>query len=162
MTRTWRSFITISALALPAAVCAGCAARGSAQENGSGTGPVPVPVETVEAGGVATVEHPERFPLVAADQYMARPALSVTGVVTNDVARAVPVMSLASGRAIDLRVRLGDAVRQGDLLMRVKSPDISSALSDWRHAVADEVLAKAQLDRTKVLYERGAAAQKDL
>src|ERR1019366_8116623 len=40
--------------------------------------------------------------------------------------------------------------------------DISSAFSDHRHAIADEVLAKAQLDRAKVLYERGAIAQKDV
>jgi len=158
MTRTWRSFIAVSALAFPA-MCAGCA-RGSAQEKD--TGPVPAAVDAVEAGGTAVVEHPERFPLTTAEQFASRPALSVTGVVTNDVARAVPVMSLASGRAIDLRVRLGDEVRQGDLLMRVKSPDISSALSDWRHAVADEVLAKAQLGRSKLLYDRGAVAQKDL
>ena len=71
-------------------------------------------------------------------------------------------MSLASGRAIDVRVRLGDEVQQGQLLMRIKSADISAAFSDYRHAVADEVLARAQLDRAKALYERGAIAQKDL
>jgi cobalt-zinc-cadmium efflux system membrane fusion protein len=46
--------------------------------------------------------------------------------------------------------------------MRVKSPDIAAALSDYRHAIADEVLARAQLDRSKRLYDRGAIAQKDL
>ena len=102
------------------------------------------------------------FRLAVAEEYEARPALSVTGVVTNDVSRAVAVLPLASGRAIDVRVRLGDTVQQGQLLMRVKSPDISSAFSDYRHAVTDEVLARAQLDRAKALYERGAVAQKDL
>jgi cobalt-zinc-cadmium efflux system membrane fusion protein len=119
-------------------------------------------VENAEAGGIATVEHPERFPLVAAETYMTRPALSVTGVVTSDVSRAVPVMSLASGRAFDVRVRLGDEVHEGQLLMRVKSPDISAAFADYHHAEADEVLARAQLTRAKRLYERGAIAQKDL
>ena len=160
MTRIWRSFITTSALVLPAALGAASCSRGHAQE--TSTAPPPAVVESVEAGGVANVEHPERFPLVSAEQYVSRPALSVTGVVANDVSRAVPVMSLASGRALDVRVRLGDEVRQGQLLMRVKSPDISSALSDLRHATADEVLARAQLQRSKRLYERGAIAQKDL
>jgi len=161
MTTKRPPFIALLALALlPSLTGAACAGRGKAQE--SDTGPVQAVVETIEAGGVANVDHPERFPLVAAQEYMTRAALSVTGVVTNDVSRAVPVMSLASGRAYDLRVRLGDEVRQGQLLMRVKSPDISSAFSDYRHALADELLARAQFQRSKRLYDRGAIAQKDL
>ena len=46
--------------------------------------------------------------------------------------------------------------------MRVQSADISGAFSDYRHAVADEALAHAQLDRAKLLYDKGAIAQKDL
>jgi len=151
--------VTSSMLAAAGVFAAvGCTARGQEQDSG----PSPAVVETIEAGGLAKVDHPERFPLVAAEQYESRPALSVTGVVTNDVSRAVPVMSLASGRAFDVRVRLGDDVKAGQLLMRVKSPDISSAYSDYRHAIADEILARAQLDRAKRLYDRGAIAQKDL
>jgi membrane fusion protein, heavy metal efflux system len=160
MTRTIRSLVAASAcLPLAGLFAAGCS-HSAAQE--AGTGPVPPTVEMIEAGGVAVVDHPERFPLVAAEQYTSRPALSVTGLVANDVSRAVPVMSLASGRAIDVRVRLGDDVRKGQLLMRVKSNDISAALANYRHAVADETLSKAQLDRSKRLYVRGAIAQKDL
>ena len=88
--------------------------------------------------------------------------LSVTGVVSPDVSRAVPVVSLSSGRVIDLRARLGDQVHQGQLLLRIQSADVSAAFSDYRKAVADEALARAQLDRAKVLYDRGAIAKKDL
>jgi cobalt-zinc-cadmium efflux system membrane fusion protein len=88
--------------------------------------------------------------------------LSVTGAVSPDVSRAVPVVSLASGRVIDLRVRLGDSVKEGQLLLRIQSTDIASAFSDFRKAQADETLARAQLDRTRLLFERGAAAKKDL
>jgi len=161
MNTKWLSFAIVPAVALSSGVLAvGCTAHGSTQDDLGA--PPAAAVETVEAGSVAKVEHPEQFPLVVAEKYEASSALSVTGVVTNDVSRAVPVMSLASGRAIDLRVRLGDEVRQGQLLMRVKSPDIASAFSDYRHAVADEVLARAQFERSKRLYDRGAIAQKDL
>src|SRR6266851_6608216 len=81
---------------------------------------------------------------------------------TCDVSRAVPVVSLAFGRMVDLRVRLGDKVRQGQLLMRIKSADISQARSDYRKAVTSEILVRAQLERAKVLFERGAIAEKDL
>jgi cobalt-zinc-cadmium efflux system membrane fusion protein len=46
--------------------------------------------------------------------------------------------------------------------MRVQSADISDAFSDYKQAVADERLARAQLTRAKILYEKGAIAQKDL
>jgi cobalt-zinc-cadmium efflux system membrane fusion protein len=36
------------------------------------------------------------------------------------------------------------------------------AFSDYRQAVADDTLARAQLDRSKLLHDKGAIAQKDL
>jgi membrane fusion protein, heavy metal efflux system len=63
---------------------------------------------------------------------------------------------------VDIRARIGDTVAKDQLLMRVQSADISQAFSDYRSAVADEVLARAQFDRAKLLYEKGAVAQKDL
>jgi cobalt-zinc-cadmium efflux system membrane fusion protein len=161
MTRITRSFTTLAALAAAGALfAAGCATHGSAQEE-SGAPPLSV-VEQAEAGSVASVEHPDQFPVVAAERYEARQALSVTGVVSPDVSRAVPVVSLATGRVVDLKVRLGDPVQKGQFLMRIESPDISAAFSDYRHAVADEILARAQLERSKALYDRGAIAKKDL
>jgi cobalt-zinc-cadmium efflux system membrane fusion protein len=160
MTCKWLSFVAPPALVLAGGLFTAACTHGSAQEE-SGAPPDAV-FEATEAGSLARVDHPEQFPLMAADSYEARSELSVTGVVAVDVSRAVPVMSLASGRALDLRARLGDEVRQGQLLMRVRSPDISAAFSDYRHAVADEILARAQLNRAKRLYDRGAIAQKDL
>src|SRR5262249_30683617 len=69
---------------------------------------------------------------------------------------------LASGRIIEAHARLGDTVAKGQRLLTVQSPDVSQAFSDYRQAQADEVLAKSQLERAKVLYEKGAIAQKDL
>jgi cobalt-zinc-cadmium efflux system membrane fusion protein len=72
------------------------------------------------------------------------------------------VVSVASGRVVDIRVRLGDSVVKGQLLMRVQSADVAQAFSDYREAVADERLARAQLARAKILYDKGAVAFKDL
>jgi cobalt-zinc-cadmium efflux system membrane fusion protein len=112
--------------------------------------------------GVSRVDHPERFPLATAGSYESAPVLNATGIVSADVSRNVPVISLASGRILEIQTRLGDTVTKGQLLMKVQSPDISQAFSDYRQAQADEVLAKSQLDRAKILYEKGAIAQKDL
>jgi cobalt-zinc-cadmium efflux system membrane fusion protein len=124
--------------------------------------PPPAQVEHVTDGTIVKVEHPEQFPIVEAERYDAAPELNVTGTVNVDVARAVPVISLAAGRIIEVDARLGDTVKKDQVLMKVQSADISAAFSDYRQALADEKLARAQLERAKVLYEHGAMAQKDL
>jgi len=88
--------------------------------------------------------------------------LSVTGTVFPDIARTVPVISLASGRIVDIRARLGDTVKKGQLLLRVRSDDISGGFDAYRKAISDELLARKQLDRAKQLYEHGAIALGDL
>ena len=118
-------------------------------------------VEQVGDPSLVKVDHPEQFPLATAAAYNAASELNVTGVVNPDVSRNVPVISLASGRVIEVRAKLGDTVTKGELLMRVQSADISGAFSDYRQALADHVLARAQLARSKMLLEGGAIAQKD-
>jgi cobalt-zinc-cadmium efflux system membrane fusion protein len=108
------------------------------------------------------VDHPEQFPLVAAAAYKAAPALNVTGVVQPDISRAVPVISLAAGRVVELKARLGDAVKKGQLLMKVQSNDVSGAYQNYRKAVNDETLARVQLERQKILYDKGAVAKSAL
>jgi cobalt-zinc-cadmium efflux system membrane fusion protein len=94
--------------------------------------------------------------------YEAAPELHVTGTVSPDVSRSIPVVSLSSGRIVDTDARLGDTVKKGQLLMRVQRQDISQAFSDYRQAVADETLANTQLTRSKNPYEHGAVSQNDL
>jgi cobalt-zinc-cadmium efflux system membrane fusion protein len=119
-------------------------------------------VEQEEDSGTFRVAHPEQFPLVAAAEHKATPELTVTGVVSPDVSRSVPAVSLASGRVVEIKARLGDTVKKGQLLLKVRSADISGAFSEYRQALADETLAKAQSERAKVLFEKGAIAKKDL
>ena len=108
------------------------------------------------------VDHPEQFPLVAAVAHSAAPALNVTGVVQPDIARAVPVISLAAGRVVEIKARLGDTVKKGQLLLRVQSNDVSGAYQTYRKAENDERLARIQLDRAQILYDKGAIAKSAL
>jgi cobalt-zinc-cadmium efflux system membrane fusion protein len=107
------------------------------------------------------VEHPEQYPIVTASRYEAPSQLVATGVVVPDISRSVPVITLASGRVVDIRARLGDAVQKGQVLLRVRSDDVAVGFDAYRKAVADELLARKQFDRTKDLYEHGAMAQQD-
>jgi cobalt-zinc-cadmium efflux system membrane fusion protein len=144
-----------------ALVLAGCGAKGKEPDPALGA-PPPAKVEQEPDSNTVKVDHPEQFPVVAAVQRITSPELNVTGVVSADVARNVPVISLASGRVVEIRARLGDSVTKGQLLMRVQSADLSGAFSDYRQAVADKTLADAQYERSKLLYDKGAIAQKDL
>jgi len=108
------------------------------------------------------VDHPEQFPLVTAVEHKAAPALNVTGVVQPDIARAVPVISLAAGRVVEIKARLGDTVKKGQLLLRVQSNDVSGAYQAYRKAVNDELLARQQLERAQILYDKGAIAKSTL
>jgi membrane fusion protein, heavy metal efflux system len=108
------------------------------------------------------VDHPEQFPLVTVVEHKTAPALNVTGVVQPDIARAVPVISLASGRVVEIKARLGDTVKKGQLLLRVQSNDVSGAYQIYLKAQNDERLARIQLERAQTLYDKGAIAKSAL
>jgi cobalt-zinc-cadmium efflux system membrane fusion protein len=121
--------------------------------------PPPASVEPDLDANNFKVDHLEQFPLVTAVEYKAVPALNVTGTVQPDIARAVPVISLASGRVVEIKARLGDMVQKGQLLLRVQSNDVSGAYQTYRKAVNDERLARQQLDRDQILFDKGAIAK---
>jgi len=109
-----------------------------------------------------TVDHPEQFPLATAVERPTTSELVVTGTVTPDVARNVPVVSLASGRVVAIHARLGDTVKKGDVLLTIRSDDVAGGFDAYRKAVADELLARKQLNRAADLYAHGAIAEQDL
>ncbi len=81
-----------------------------------------------------SVDHPEQFPLAAATEHPTTSELVVTGTVTPDVSRNVPVVSLASGRVMAIHTRLGDTVHKGQLLMTIRSDDVSGGYSNYKMA----------------------------
>src|SRR5580704_6757012 len=109
-----------------------------------------------------TVDHPEQFPLASAVERPATSELVVTGTVTPDIARNVPVVSLASGRVVDIHARLGDTVQKGQLLLTIRSDDVAGGFDAYRKAVADDLLARKQLNRALDMYAHGAIAEQDL
>jgi cobalt-zinc-cadmium efflux system membrane fusion protein len=145
-----------------------CAALGVVAPGCGGTpdpkaeAPPPLKLEAATDRNVFKVEHPERFPLVEVAEHLAHPQLNVTGTVNPDILRAVPVISLAVGRVVEIDARLGDTVQKGQVLLKVQSADIAGAFSDYQHAKADEQLAKTQLERAQLLFSKGAISQNDL
>jgi cobalt-zinc-cadmium efflux system membrane fusion protein len=145
-----------------AAICFAIAGCGEPKANPAAEAPPPAQVEKATDANVMTVDKPEQFPLATAAARQSRSQLVVNGVVAPDILRTVPVISIATGRVVDIKARLGDTVKKGQLLLRVQSADIASAFSDYQKAMADEKLANTQLERAKILYDKGAISQNDL
>jgi membrane fusion protein, heavy metal efflux system len=140
-------------------ILAGC---GGGKGDPKAEAPPPAKVESEQDASVFPVDHPEQFPLATAAAHDAASQLTVTGTVNPDISRSVPVISIATGRVVEVHARLGDTVKKGQLLLRVQSADMSGAFSDYRKAVADEQLARTQLERSKLLYDKGAVSLNDL
>jgi cobalt-zinc-cadmium efflux system membrane fusion protein len=126
---------------------------------------VPEPeARVVEAGSgdLVSVARPDQYPLVTVEQKAALSELKATGVVAPDVNRTVPVNALLSGRVTAIRARLGDHVTKGQVLLNVVSPDLEMAFADYQKFQADQALSQKQFERTKLLYDHGAIAAKEV
>jgi cobalt-zinc-cadmium efflux system membrane fusion protein len=122
----------------------------------------PTKAEVTLDPNVYSVDHPELFKLAKVEARDLPTVLTANGSVAPDINRTIHVTSQGSGRVVDLRVRLGDAVTKGQALLSIYSADLAGAFSDYQKAVADERLAKKGLDRAQLLNSHGALAQKDL
>jgi cobalt-zinc-cadmium efflux system membrane fusion protein len=146
--------VTVFGLAL-----SGCKSK----EEGSGAPPQTQVIQvadmnllTIDAKDVA------KFPLTSATQIETASELTATGSVFPDVSREIPVISLANGRVVDIKTRLDDNVKKGQLLLKVQSPDITNAFNAYLKAANDEHLADMAYLRAEDLLKHGAISQAQL
>jgi cobalt-zinc-cadmium efflux system membrane fusion protein len=141
---------------LPDLVLSGCKGK----EAGDGA-PPPAQVIQVADMNLITIDGKDaaKFPLATAGQIESASELTATGTVFPDIAREVPVISMANGRVVDIKARLDDNVRKGQLLLKVQSPDITSAFDTYLKAVNDEQLANKAYLRAQDLLAHGAISQ---
>jgi len=155
----YKSFLHCAACA---AVCLNLAGCNSKPFNPADGAPPQAQIVTTGDMSLVSVDKPDQFPLVAAEQYNAPAELNVAGAVYPDIAREVPAISLASGKVVDIRARLDDYVKKGDLLLKVQSPDVTSAYDTYLKAVSDEQMTNKAYVRAKDLYAHGAISLGDL
>jgi cobalt-zinc-cadmium efflux system membrane fusion protein len=123
------------------------------------TAPPAAKVVEVSDMNVVKVDNPGQFHLIAAEKHESAPEFEATGAVFPDVSREIPVISLANGRVVDIRARLDDNVKKGQLLLKVQSPDITNAFDVYLKAMHDEQLAKKAFTRADDLLQHGAISQ---
>ncbi len=86
----------------------------------------------------------------------------LNGRVALDEDHTSRIYSPVLGRAIRINAKVGDTVKAGQVLMQMDSPDLGSAVADTRKADADLSFKKHTVERSKLLYEHGVIAQKEL
>jgi cobalt-zinc-cadmium efflux system membrane fusion protein len=150
-----------AALAVALATSLGLAVSGcKGKDHGDGA-PPPAQVISVADMSLITIDAADvpKFPLIAAGQVETASELTATGSVFPDVSREVPVITLANGRVVDIKTRLDDNVKKGQLLLKVQSPDITNAFDAYLKAANDEQLANKAFLRADDLYKHGAISQ---
>jgi cobalt-zinc-cadmium efflux system membrane fusion protein len=149
------SIVFALAVAVPL-LLSGC--KGKEQGDGA---PPPAQVIQVPDMNLLTIDNNDvaKFPIVTADKIQSASELNATGSVAPDISREVPVISLANGRVVDIKTRLGDNVKKGQLLFQVQSPDITNAFDAYLKAVNDEQLANKFDLRAQDLFKHGAISQ---
>jgi cobalt-zinc-cadmium efflux system membrane fusion protein len=130
------------------------------KDQGDGA-PPPAKVIQVADMNVVTIDPADvaKFPLATSDKIESASELTATGTVFPDISREVPVISLANGRVVDIKARLDDNVRKGQLLLKVQSPDITAAFNAYLKAANDEQLANKAFARAEDLLKHGAISQ---
>jgi membrane fusion protein, heavy metal efflux system len=111
---------------------------------------------------------PEGSPLRAkltiepvAEQQVQR-TLVLPAVVEADPSRLVKVLPPLAGRITQLKVQLGERVKEGQALAVLDSPDLGTAYADHERATVLLDLARKNRDRARDLAKIGGAAVRDL
>ncbi len=88
-------------------------------------------------------------------------ALDLAAKVQPDPTKVVRIFPPASGRVVAIEVKPGDRVRRGQTVASLSSSDVANARSDFAKANIEAERATRAMDRQNVLFEHGAAAEKD-
>ena len=72
------------------------------------------------------------------------------------------VSSPIAGRIVSIKLQPGDAVKAGDTLLALDSPDLAQAVADLHRAEADETRKRLAFERAQKLHEGEVLPRKDL
>ena len=117
------------------------------------------PVAKPTAPGQPSLESRIQTAVVAPSNV--RPTLSLAGKIAYGEDRYSKISSPLQGRVIEVRAKLGDHVKAGDILVVIDSPDISAAYSDFVKEASDLEYSTRAYELAKDLYENKALPLKD-
>jgi membrane fusion protein, heavy metal efflux system len=150
-----RSVAFALVLAVAAAGCGGDPSGGAAPPRAGGAAAPAAGYFAVPADQLSHVR------LVTVAKATWPTVLHTTGTVDWDNDHTTQAITQISGPITRILVDTGTRVKAGDVLLYVNSPDVSSAISDYRKARNRLDLARRTLDRNKDLLDHLAISQRD-
>ena len=87
--------------------------------------------------------------------------IRTTATIEPDETRISHVAPRIPGRVINVKVLLGDKVKEGQILAELDSLQVGKAKADFLKAKADLQVARANYDREKRLYEQKISSEKE-
>lgn len=143
-------------------VLAGVAALAACSGNDS---PAVAPPASPRAASAPQPEAPDlrkRIEIAEVGYTTSHPALVLSGKVAYGEDRYSRISSPLQGRILEVRARLGDYVKPGDVLLVIDSPEITAVYSDYVKEASELEYATRAYELAKDLYETKALPQKDL
>ena len=104
----------------------------------------------------------KRLVVTAVHAEAVSPKLQLPAVVESDPARTAAVLSPLGGRVLEIKVALGDRVRQGQVLAVIDSPDLGQAYDDNDKAADAAQLTAKNLARQEEQFKLGTVSSRDL
>lgn len=86
----------------------------------------------------------------------------LNGKIVFDENRTARIFSPVAGRALSIKAEVGDAVKVGQTLLLMDSPDVGGAVADVRKSQADLQLKQQALERSRMLVDHGVLAKKEV
>jgi cobalt-zinc-cadmium efflux system membrane fusion protein len=104
----------------------------------------------------------KRLTVTAAHAEDVSAKLLLPAVVESDPSRTAAVLTPLGGRVLEIKVALGDRVRQGQVLAVIDSPDLGQAYDDNDKAADTAQLTRKNLTRQEEQLKLGTASTRDL
>ena len=104
----------------------------------------------------------KRLTVTAAHAEDVSAKLVLPAVVESEPARTAAVLTPLGGRVLDIKVALGDRVRQGQVLAVIDSPDLGQAYDDYDKAADTAQLTQKNLTRQEEQLKLGTVSTRDL
>ena len=140
-----------------AIACIGLGACGRHEEPGASSAATPA-IHTAPN----PLQEPSRIETAVVTEKPGNPVLTLAGKVAYGEDRYSRISSPVQGRVLEVRARLGDRVKAGDVLLIVDSPDIAQAYSEFVKEHSELTYARRAHELAKDLYESKALPLKDL
>ncbi len=116
---------------------------------------------TVQKAPSPPADIQNRIEIAVVDYSSMKPALTLAGKVAYGEDRYSKISSPLQGRVVEVRAKLGDHVKSGDVLLVIDSPDITAAYSEFVKEASDLQFATRAYELAKDLYENKALPLKD-